>query len=79
MKEKGKLEMSAILGEEFDRLLHKLGIAEDVKLGKYKCHVCGEQINLENALLIFPLLNDKVGFVCDRPLCLRKYKMSLEE
>ena len=67
-----KIAINAILGEEFLRLLEKLGIVDDVKLGKYKCHVCDDQIGLENALIIFPITDKEVGFICDKPLCLRK-------
>ena len=69
-----KIEVNAILGEEFDELLEKLGVLEEFKVGKYRCNCCGEVLTKENVLIVFPLSDSDVGFVCKKPGCVVKYK-----
>ena len=34
-----KTQIDAILGEESDKLLDKIGVKEDFESGKYRCHI----------------------------------------
>ena len=72
------IEIRAILGEEFDKLLDKLGVRDDFVAGKYKCHICGEPIGVNNVRVVFPLSENEVGFVCEKPECVIGYKLTLE-
>ena len=74
-----KVEIAAILGEEFSKLLADLGVIEGFELGKYQCYVCGKQVNRENVRLIFPLSENEVGFICKKSSCLSKYKETSEQ
>ncbi len=76
---KKKIQIDAILGEEFDKLLDKLGITQEFEAGKYRCHICDEQVGAKNALIVFPLPENTVGFVCRKPECIAKYKLKLPE
>lgn len=69
-----KIEINAILGEEFDRLLETLGVLEEFKAGEYRCICCGEQLRRENVLIVFPSSESNIGFVCEKPECVAKYK-----
>jgi hypothetical protein len=69
-----KVEVNAILGEEFDKLLETLGVLGEFEAGKYKCVSCGEQMRRENVLIVFPLSESDIGFVCEKPGCVAKYK-----
>jgi hypothetical protein len=69
-----KTEINAILGEEFNKLLEKLGVLEEFKAGKYRCVFCGDQLSTENVLIVFPLSENNIGFVCKKPECMGKYK-----
>lgn len=69
-----KIEVNAILGEEFDKLLEKLGVLEEFEAGKYRCVCCGELLTRENVLIVFPLSESNIGFVCEKPECVAKYK-----
>lgn len=69
-----KVKVNAILGEEFDKLLETLGVLKEFEVGKYKCVCCGEILTKENVLVVFPLSDSVVGFVCNKPGCLAKYK-----
>lgn len=73
-----KTEINAILGEEFDKLLETLGVLEEFEAGKYRCICCGEQLREENVLIVFPLSESNIGFVCKKPECVAKYKSGEE-
>ncbi len=79
MKIQEKTEINAILGEEFNKVLTDLGVFEGVNLGEYKCQVCGDKMSFKNILLIFPLTEKMVGFICKKPSCLIKYREPLEK
>jgi len=74
-----KTQIDAILGEEFYKLLDRLGVKEDFESGKYRCHICNDQVGGNNVLIVFPLSENEVGFVCRKPKCLTKYKLTLEK
>lgn len=74
-----RTQIYAILGEEFDKLLDRLGIREEFEAGKYCCHNCGDQVAANNVLLVFPLSENEVGFVCRKPDCIINYKLNLRE
>ena len=73
-----RTQIDAILGEEFDKLLDNLGVKYDFEAGKYRCHTCGDQIGVNNVLIVFPLSESEVGFICRKPECLTEYKFTLE-
>ena len=74
-----KIQIDAILGEEFYKLLDKLGIREDFEAGKYSCHICGDQVGIKNVLIVYPLSENDVGFVCRKPECVAQYQLNLTE
>ena len=67
-------QIEAILGEEFLEVLDKLGVKEGFEAGKYSCYVCGETVGINNVRILFPLSEDEVGFICNKPKCTVKYK-----
>jgi len=69
-----RTEINAILGEEFDKLLERLGVLEEFEAGKYRCVCCSEQVGREDVLVVFPLSESNIGFVCKKPGCVAKYK-----
>ena len=73
-----RTRINAILGEEFDKLLETLGVMEDFKAGKYRCNVCKDKVTANNVLLVFPLSENEVGFICNKPKCIIEYKLTLE-
>ncbi len=73
-----KTQINAILGEEFNKLLDRLGVREDFEAGKYHCHVCGDQVGENNVLIVFPLSENEVGFVCKNPKCVIKHDLALK-
>ena len=73
-----KTQIDAILGEEFNKLLDKLRVREDFEAGKYRCHICSDQVYVNNVLIVFPLSESEVGFVCKKPKCVIEYKLSFE-
>lgn len=72
-----KTHIDAILGEEFYKLLGRLGVKEDFESGRYRCQICGDQVDVNNILIVFPLSENEVGFVCRKPKCLAEYKLSM--
>jgi hypothetical protein len=68
------MEINAILGEEFDRLLETLGVKQDFETGKYKCSVCGDIVSAINVSMIFPINEKDIGFVCRKTTCGSVYK-----
>ena len=69
-------EVYAVLGEEFDQILDQLDIGSAFEAGKYDCQNCHETINKENVLLIFPLVGQKVGFLCKDKKCVVEYAVA---
>lgn len=74
-----RTQIDAILGEEFEQLLDRLGAREEFEAGKYRCHICGGKVEVNNVLLVFPLSENEVGFVCRKPECIIRYKSNLRE
>lgn len=74
MKTLRKTEINVILSQEFDKLLQSLGVWEDFEAGKYSCVACGDRLNRENARIVFPLSENDIGFVCQKPECMAKYR-----
>jgi hypothetical protein len=72
-----KIQIDAILGEEFYKLLDKLGVREGFEAGNYHCHICGDKIEVKNVLIVFPLCENDVGFICRKPECITRYKLNL--
>lgn len=73
---KEAVEVSAVLGEEFDKLLDVLEVRNEFDEGKYKCQRCGDVVRRENVVLIFPLPGRRVGFLCSKPECVLDYAVA---
>lgn len=69
-------EVSAVLGEEFYELLDQLEARQDFESGKYKCKNCRSRIDKDNVLLMFPMDNQRIGFLCRNPECVVEYAVS---
>ena len=69
-----KTQIDAILGEEFYKLLDRLGVKEDFESGRYRCQICDDQVGVNNVLIVFPLSENEVGFVCRKPFRLIRLK-----
>ena len=63
------IEVNAVLTEEFDQLLKALDIGEQFEGGAFSCVHCQEPITRDNVMMIFPLPERRVGFVCAKPGC----------
>ena len=62
-------EVNAILSEEFDQLLEILEIHEQFARGTFNCENCQEPITRDNVIMVFPLPERNVGFLCAKPGC----------
>ena len=62
-------EVNAVLSEEFDRLIEVLGISEQFEIGAFLCENCRGPITRDSVMVIFPLPERKVGFLCSKPGC----------
>ena len=69
-------EVSAVLGEDFDQLLSRLGIRSEFEAGNYKCQNCQQSITVNNVLLVFPIPEREVGFLCRNPECVVEYAVA---
>jgi len=52
------------------RVLKRLGLYEGVVGGRFRCFVCGRQINLENLGGLFKSRDGGIHFVCSNARCL---------
>lgn len=66
-------EVNAVLSEEFDQLLEVLEIREQFESGAFHCENCEEPIMGDNVMMIFPLPERRVGFLCAKPGCSVEY------
>ncbi len=71
-----RFEIDAILGEEFIKLIDSLEVKDEFEKGVYHCVICGYKVDYKNVLIVFPLSQDEVGFVCKKPGCVVNYKSS---
>ncbi len=71
-----RFEIDAILGEEFIELIDSLEVKDEFEKGVYNCIICGDKVDYKNVLIVFPLSQDEVGFVCKKPECVVNYKSS---
>ena len=64
-----RTEISAILGEEFEKFMDALGVREAFEDSRYKCHYCHQVVDSTNVLLVFPKRDRQVAFICTRAEC----------
>lgn len=69
-----KVGIDAILDEEVDTLLDRLGIKEQFNAGGFRCSVCGRVITHENLKLIMPS-GTHFEFLCGNPLCVVRFAL----
>ena len=62
-------ELNAILSEEFDQLLDILEVREQFERGAYQCENCRAPITHNNVVMVFPLPDREVGFLCAKAGC----------
>ena len=63
------IEVNAVLSEEFDQLLEALEIREQFESGAFKCANCQDPITHDNVIVVFPLPERQVGFLCAKTGC----------
>ena len=63
------MEVNAVLSEEFDGLLEVLEIREQFESGAFNCVNCQEQVTHDNVIMVFPMPERGVGFLCSKPVC----------
>ena len=61
-------EMKAILDQDFENLLRKLNVYDEVIAGNIHCSFCDDIVNIS---MVFPQ-NGKVGFCCNKKNCVDK-------
>lgn len=64
-------EIKAILDSDFENLLRKLNVYDDVVNGNVECFYCHDTVNLENIAMVFPK-EGAVCFCCDKKECTDK-------
>ena len=73
MKLEKRADVKAVLGEEFEKVLVKLGVSDDFSSGSYDCRICQQQITKYNVLMIYPINHELIGFICRNPGCRNAY------
>ena len=61
--------LSAVLDEDLEGVLAKMGLLEDLEQAKILCSECGIQLTLSNVQFILPLPDGGSQFVCDSVEC----------
>ena len=61
--------VKAFLDEELDSLLEVLEIRQDFRDEKCLCASCREVVTYDNIMMIFPLPDQTVGFLCSKMEC----------
>ena len=69
-------EINAVLSEEFDQLLEVLEIRDQFERGEFRCQNCQRPIARNNVMMIFPLPERRVGFLCTNPECGLEYAVA---
>jgi len=65
-----KVTIKAVHDSDLLRILKKLDLYEDIAEGRFRCFVCGRQINLENLGGLFKSRDGEIHFVCNNARCL---------
>ena len=68
----------AISEEELPRVLKKLELYESIVNNEATCYICGELLKLETVGAI-AMINDKPVLLCDKPSCLGKMTLLINE
>ena len=69
-------EINAVLSEEFDQLLEVLEIRDQFESGAFHCENCRGPISPDTVMMIFPLPERRVGFLCTKPECRVEYAVA---
>ena len=64
-------EIKAVLDSDFEKLLRRLNVYDDVVAGKAVCAFCGKAVDYSNISMVFPQ-SGKVCFCCDQKECTDK-------
>ena len=65
-----RTEVSAVLSDDFYALVDALGIRAAFDDGQCKCDYCHDRISPSNVLLVFPKSGRRIGFLCNKPVCM---------
>jgi len=64
------VKIRAVHDSDLLMVLRRLGLYEDIAKGRFRCFVCGRQINLENLGGMFKSRDGGIHFVCNNAKCL---------
>ena len=71
---KKKEEITALMDNDFDKLLIQTSQYDEFQNGEIECRVCRCQITYDNVGIIVPVVSNKgilqLEFVCNDPNCL---------
>ena len=68
-RQRQTMRVDAVLEEDLDTLLERLGITDKFNAGGFNCQVCERPITPRNLKLIIPSGNT-IRFLCDKPSCI---------
>ena len=71
---KRNISIDAVLSEDVARLIDQLGLRDRFERGDCCCHICNDTMDYTNLKLIFPMEDQKVGFLCNKPQCFAETK-----
>lgn len=61
--------ISAVHDDDLVHFLEGIGVLAEVESGRATCKFCGQSVDLNNLIAVFPESGD-IKFVCDRQGCL---------
>jgi hypothetical protein len=76
MRKMKTTEINAVLSEDFDQLLEVLEIRDQFESGAFHCENCRGPISPDTVMMIFPLPERQVGFLCTKAGCRFEYAVA---
>lgn len=64
-------EIKAVLDEDFEALLRKLNVFDQVKAGEATCEFCNHSVDISTIAMVFPK-DGRVCYCCEKKDCVDK-------
>lgn len=71
--------LNAVLDEDLQQLLKKVGEFERIERGEVYCSCCGIPITLKNIQILMPLADGAFEYVCQSAACMELFTREAEE
>ncbi len=70
-----KHKVRAVHDDDLFEFLDSIGLHQALDSGEIRCHVCGEQVTVDNLQAVLPLTNE-IALVCSDAACVKRIEIN---